>query len=154
MQQPSRNPALERLDALVGEWTMEAGPPGGEPWPGEARVSFEWLEGRTFLIQRGTVDMPAAPDGVAIIGAGDEPETFRQHYFDSRGVHRIYEMTSSHGFWRLRRGCPVGAPTDVARAALATQCPMGWPPMSMETARGHRSRKNRRRPGRAVKCGS
>jgi hypothetical protein len=25
--------ALERLDALVGTWTMEAGPPGGPPWP-------------------------------------------------------------------------------------------------------------------------
>jgi hypothetical protein len=27
--------------------------------------------------------------GIAIIGAADEPESFRQHYFDSRGVHRI-----------------------------------------------------------------
>ena len=73
---PGRNPGLERLDALVGEWTIEAGPPGGPPWPGGAKASFEWLEGRTFLIQRWTIDVPEAPDGIAIIGAADEPERF------------------------------------------------------------------------------
>ena len=90
---------------------MEATPPGGPPWPGEARVTFEWLEGRTFLIERWTVDLPEAPDGIAIIGAGDEPETFRQHYFDSRGVHRIYEMTLGDGAWKLsaRRAGPLPA---------------------------------------------
>jgi hypothetical protein len=106
VKQPSRNPVLERLDGLIGQWTMEAVPPGGPPWPGDARVTFEWLEGRTFLIERWTVDLPEAPDGIAIIGTGDEPETFRQHYFDSRGVHRIYEMTLNDGVWRLWRDAP------------------------------------------------
>jgi hypothetical protein len=101
-----RDPALDAFDALVGEWTMEASPPGGPPWPGEARVSFEWLEGRTWLIERWTIDMPAAPDGIAILGSGDEPGTFRQHYFDSRGVHRVYEMTLRDGVWRLWRDAP------------------------------------------------
>jgi hypothetical protein len=101
-----RDPALERLDALVGEWTLEAGPPGGPAWPGSGRVAFEWLEGRTFLIQRWTVDLPEAPDGIAIIGLGDEPGTFRQHYFDSRGVHRVYEMTLDAGVWKLSRDAP------------------------------------------------
>jgi len=27
---------------------MQAAPPGGSRWPGEGRVSFEWMEGRTF----------------------------------------------------------------------------------------------------------
>jgi hypothetical protein len=106
MEKPSRNPALEHLDALVGEWTMEAQPPGGPPWPGEARVTFEWLEGGTFLIERWTVDMPEAPDGIAIIGGGDEPETLRQYYFDSRGVHRVYEMKLRDGVWKLWRDSP------------------------------------------------
>lgn len=110
MEEPSRIPALERLDALVGKWTMEAAPPGGAPWPGEAWVSFEWLEGQRFLIQRWTVDMTEAPDGIAIIGAGDDPDSFRQHYFDSRGVHRIYEMTLSDGVWKLWRDAPEPFP--------------------------------------------
>src|SRR4051812_10250529 len=106
MEQETRDPALDRLGALVGEWEIEAGPRGGPPWPGEGRVSFEWLEGRTFLIERWKVELPEAPDGIAIIGSGDEPGTFRQHYFDSRGVHRIYEMSLDDGVWKLRRDAP------------------------------------------------
>ena len=97
---------LERLDALVGEWTLEAVPPGGPPWPGNAGVTFESMEGGQFLIQRWHIDVPEAPDGIAIIGAGDEPESFRQHYFDSRGVHRVYEMTFGGGVWKLWRDDP------------------------------------------------
>jgi hypothetical protein len=101
-----RDPALDRLDVLVGEWTMEAGPPGEPPWPGGARTSFEWLEGRTWLVQRWSVEMPEAPDGIAIIGSADERGEFRQHYFDSRGVHRVYEMTLDGGTWTLERDAP------------------------------------------------
>ncbi len=78
-------------------------PPGGPPWPGEGRLSFEWLEGRAFLIERWHVDLPEAPDGVAIIGAGDAEGELRQHYFDSRGVHRVYEMTFDGTTWRMWR---------------------------------------------------
>lgn len=94
---------VEALDALIGEWTMEAGTPGGPPWPGEARASFEWLEGRRFLVQRWSVEMPEAPDGIAIIGATGDDGALRQHYFDSRGVHRVYEMTFDGTTWRMWR---------------------------------------------------
>lgn len=104
MEQPSGNLALERLDALVGKWAMEAGPADGPPWPGEAEVTFEWLKGRRFLIERWAV--PEAFDGIAIIGAGDEPDTLRRHYFDARGEHRIYEMTLRNGVWKQWRDAP------------------------------------------------
>jgi hypothetical protein len=105
--QAGGDPALERLEALVGEWTMEAAPPGGSPWAGGmGRVSFEWLNGERFLIQRWTVEVPEAPDGIAIIGAGDEPGSFRQDYFDSRGVRRVYEMNLAEGVWKLWRDAP------------------------------------------------
>jgi hypothetical protein len=106
MEQPGRDPMLERLDALVGEWALEAGPPGGPPWPGEGRFRFEWLEGRTFLIERWTIELPEAPDGIAIIGATGGSGALRQHYFDSRGVHRIYEMSMNGGVWKLWRDDP------------------------------------------------
>lgn len=104
MEQRSGDLALEPLDALVGEWALKAGPPGGEPWPGEGRVTFEWLSERTFLIERWVV--PDAFDGIAIIGAGDEPDTLRRHYFDARGEHRIYEMTLRGGVWKQWRDAP------------------------------------------------
>ena len=106
MERSDRNPALAPLDALVGKWTLAATPPGGPPWPGEGRVSFEWVEGRTWLVQRWTVDLPEAPDGVAVLGLDDSTGTLRQFYFDSRGVHRIYEMSLDYGVWKLWRDAP------------------------------------------------
>jgi hypothetical protein len=94
----------EDLDALVGRWTMEAGPPGGPPWPGEAWVTFEWLRGRAFLIERWAV--PDAFDGVAVVGPGEEAGALRRHYFDGRGEQRIYEMTLRGGVWEQWRDAP------------------------------------------------
>jgi len=117
---PGDNQALARLGALVGEWTLEAGPPDSPPWPGEGRVAFEWLEGERFLIQRWSIDMPEAPDGIAIIGPGDEPDAFRQHYFDSRGVERVYEMTLAGGGWRMWRDATDPFPNVSPRPSRTT----------------------------------
>ena len=48
---------------LVDEWSQSATPAGGEPWPGEAKATFEWLKGSQLLLERSTVAMPEAPDG-------------------------------------------------------------------------------------------
>jgi hypothetical protein len=93
---------MDALDALVGEWTMVATPPGGPPWPGEARVNFEWL-GDAYLIERWTVDMPEAPDGIAVLGPDESGERLVQHYFDTRGVARVYSMSLEDGVWKLWR---------------------------------------------------
>ena len=39
MDQPTGEQALKELEPLIGEWTLEAIPPGAEPWPGEARAT-------------------------------------------------------------------------------------------------------------------
>jgi hypothetical protein len=97
----SRNTAgRERLEALVGEWTVEAKPPGGPPWPGGGRVSFEWLEGAPLLIQRSHVELPEAPDGVAVIGCDGMNGTYHQLYTDERDVQRLYEMRLDGGVWK------------------------------------------------------
>ena len=93
----------ERLEALVGEWTMEAGPPDGPPWPGEGRVTFEWLEGVPLLIERWHVDMPEAPDGVAVIGCDGMSGSYCQLDSDDRDVQRIYQMSLTDGVWKLWR---------------------------------------------------
>ena len=117
--QTGGDPTLERLDALVGQWTMEARPPAGSPWAGgRGHVGFEWLDGERFLVQRWTIEAPEAPDGIAIIGAGDEPGSLRQHYFDSRGVHRLFDMTFADGVWTLDREA-VG-PKDFDQRMKAT----------------------------------
>jgi hypothetical protein len=95
--------ARERLGALVGEWSLEAGPPGGPPWPGWGRVTFEWLDGAPLLIERSHVEMPEAPDAVAVIGCDATSDACYQLYTDERDVQRVYGMSIDGGVWRLWR---------------------------------------------------
>lgn len=107
MDQPTAHEALRELDVLVGEWTLEARYAGGEPWPGGGRATFEWHESGAHLVERMTVAIPEAPDGVAIIGCDAANGTYFQLYSDERGVCRVYEMSIGNGEWRLwRQGEP------------------------------------------------
>jgi hypothetical protein len=103
--QPTAEQALKELEVLVGEWSQAAIPPGGEPWPGEARATFGWLEGsdNRLLVERSTVEMPEAPDGVCVIGCDAANGTYYQLYTDDRGVCRVYEMSIGNGEWKLWR---------------------------------------------------
>ncbi len=92
------------LEMLVGEWSMQGRLDGAPSADGNARVVFEWLAGERFLVQRWSVPLPEAPDGIAIIGADQSVEgRYLQHYFDSRGVARIYNMTLDARVWTLWR---------------------------------------------------
>jgi hypothetical protein len=82
MDQPSAEDALKKLEPLVGKWRMMAAAPGGQPWPGEGRTTFEWHESGAHLIESSTVDMPQAPDGVSIIGCDAANGTYYQLYSD------------------------------------------------------------------------
>jgi hypothetical protein len=71
------------LDVLLGEWDVQASFAGGYFGPGSpattvggGRTSFEWLAGQHFLIQRFTVENPNMPNGIAIIGAGHERQSW------------------------------------------------------------------------------
>ncbi|MFJ1460600.1 hypothetical protein [Nocardia wallacei] len=103
MNQSTNDSARKRLEVLVGEWTMQAGPPDGPPWPGSGRVTFDWLRGTPLLVQRWHIDMPEAPDGVAVIGCDGMSGAYYQLYTDDRDVQRIYEMGLSDSIWTLRR---------------------------------------------------
>ncbi len=103
VDQPTAEDALRRLEPLLGEWALEATSPDGEPWPGEARASFEWHESRTHLVVRTTVDVPGAPNTISIIGCDAANGTYFQLYSDDRGVCRVYEMSIGEGEWKLWR---------------------------------------------------
>ena len=95
---------LKALEPLVGEWSMVPTFKDLPPAESDARVSFEWMPGERFLIERWEVPVPEAPDGIAIIGADPESDgSYLQHYFDSRGVARVYKMSFEDGVWRLGR---------------------------------------------------
>ena len=105
-----------RLERFIGEWTMHLTFPGAPPVSG-GRVVFEWMTGERFLIQRWEVPVPEAPDGLAIIGFDEGRGTFLQHYFDSRGIARVYaDELGGRGLDAAARG--AGLLATGVRAAL------------------------------------
>jgi hypothetical protein len=115
------NHALERLALLLGEWAMVAEFKELPPANSGARVVFEWMPGKRCLIQRWEIPVPEAPDGIAIIGADPENDgDFLQHYFDSRGVARVYRMRLSDEVWKLSRDSPDFSPLDFSQRFTGT----------------------------------
>jgi hypothetical protein len=112
---------LAALEPLVGAWGMVPKFPSLPPVEGEANVTFEWMPGEQFLIQRWDVPVPEAPDGIAILGLDPQHEgRYLQHYFDTRGVARTYKMTFADGVWKLRRDEPDFSPLDFAQRFTGT----------------------------------
>ncbi len=99
----SRSASLQGLDALVGEWMTEASHPAFPSAVVCGRSAFEWLEGKKFLIVRASSDHPDFPDSISVIG---DTAGLRMHYFDSRGVHRVYEARVSEDALELSRDAP------------------------------------------------
>lgn len=116
MSTPDRRPALVALDVLVGEWTVRPTPPpewgvtdtstlvGG--------VTFEWALGGAYLVAHSHAPDPA-PDSMTVIAP--DGDGYLQHYYDSRGVTRLYRMTLAGGVWTLLRTEADYSPLDFAQ---------------------------------------
>jgi hypothetical protein len=123
-------PPLERL---VGTWATEATHPALPGVVVHGSAVIEWLEGERFLIHRARTEHPDFPDSISIIGVTDRDRLDNQsdqgsgvdtdanlsmHYFDSRGVFRVYDVSLDDEAWRLWRDAPgfsqrfTGAFTD------------------------------------------
>lgn len=109
--------ALKLLTRLVGAWNTEATHPAlpGVVVRGSAVV--EWLEGERFLIHRAHVEHPDFPDAISIIGFTDRDRVeesgavasattesqLTMHYYDSRGVFRLYDASIDELAWSYQR---------------------------------------------------
>jgi len=122
-----RADVLARLDVFVGEWVLEARFPGDQPAPagaaGEgprARSRFEWALDRQFLLQRTEIAVPEAPDSLTIVSADLETGAYTQHYYDSRGVARLYAMSLVNRVWTLTRESADFTPLDFQQRFTGT----------------------------------
>src|SRR5262245_31237921 len=89
---------------LVGRWAIEATHPGLPDTVVSGQSTFEWLEDQRFLIQRSHYDHPDLPDAVAVMGIIDGKPML--HYFDPRGVHRVFAVDISTDAWRFWNDTP------------------------------------------------
>ena len=97
---------LGALRDLVGEWQLAVDLPGAEDVRGH--VVFEVMG--EVLIQRTAVPVPEAPDSCCVVTADDGG--YLQHYFDARGVARLYAMTFDGRTWTLERSKPDFSPLE------------------------------------------
>jgi hypothetical protein len=112
--------SLKLFDRLVGSWSTEATHPALPGVVVGGSVIIEWLEGARFLIHRARTDHPDFPDSISIIGFSDrdrvdgapgtdpaagEPR-LTMHYFDSRGVFRVYQASIDDEALRFWRDAP------------------------------------------------
>jgi hypothetical protein len=104
---------MKALEPFIGEWNVEASLAPGVV----GHATFEWALDRQFLAQRSEVPGPI-PDGLMIIAA--DGDAYLQHYFDSRGVVRLYRMTFSDGVWTLSRDAPDFSPLDFSQRFTGT----------------------------------
>jgi hypothetical protein len=104
MSDYAANTSDARLEPLVGAWDVQGAHPADPSMVIRGRAVFEWLDGGRFLVERWTVEHPDFPNGIAILGEGETG--LAQHYFDSRGVARVYEMSMSDDGWELHRESP------------------------------------------------
>jgi len=111
LNQQARKAALERLERFVGDWSIET----SFSTEVKGSSSFEWTLDGQFLVQRSSVPVPEAPDSVSIVGVDQSGEVYTQHYFDSRGVARLYAMTLDGDAWQLLRNEPDFFPLDFSQ---------------------------------------
>ncbi len=97
--------SLESFEALIGTWETEATHPMFDQVVA-GRVTFEWLEGRAFVIQRSTNEHPKFPDGIVVIGPPEHGDGLLAEYFDERGVRRTYGIELQDGVLRQWRDDP------------------------------------------------
>jgi hypothetical protein len=100
-----RDPALAPFDALIGTWATEATHPQFDGVvPGS--ITYEWLEGGHYLIQRSRNEHELFPDAISVIGKPEDGDGLVMEYFDSRGVRRTYGISFEDGVLRIWRDAP------------------------------------------------
>ena len=107
---------LKSFGRLVGTWATEATHPMLPGVVVQGTAEIEWLEGQRFLVQRSRMDHPDFPNAISVIGYMDQERVseaarkaetpLSMHYFDERGVFRIYDASLDETAWRLRREAP------------------------------------------------
>jgi hypothetical protein len=83
-QMPTPDPALKRLEPLVGTWSMEGHLVDSNENNIKGQGTFRWLPGGFFLEQRLTLDfMGLKIDSLELIGYDPETKTFPSTVFSN-----------------------------------------------------------------------
>jgi hypothetical protein len=92
---------MEQFEPLIGKWHGEGEIPIDPPMKLTVEVKIERLG--EFIVLSSVGEPAEVPDTLSIIGGAPEGEPQPMHYFDSRGVKRLYLMALEGSTWKIWR---------------------------------------------------
>jgi len=98
---PQRGPEHEKLAVFVGDWRGEGS--GGAGTPMTTRETYDWVEGKFFLVTRFDQKVGGASHiGEGLIGYDPEARTYFFNMVDNLGYARAYEVRGlGRDVWRF-----------------------------------------------------
>lgn len=100
------NPALQSLNAFIGEWKTIGTHPKLPGVTLHGYTSFKWIEGGAFLVMHSTNDDGKIPAGISIFGSDDTKGEFFMLYFDERQVSRKCDVMIEDNVLKWWRNAP------------------------------------------------
>ena len=92
---------MHGFEPLIGDWRVEGEIPMEPPIRISGRTTVEGLG--AFIVVDARSEPVELPDSLSIIGGAPEGEPQPMHYFDSRGVKRLYLTTVEESTWKIWR---------------------------------------------------
>ena len=92
---------MKEFQSLIGEWHGEGEVPIEPPMKITTESKIERLG--AFIVFSSTGEPAEVPDSVSIIGGAPDGEPQPMHYFDSRGVKRLFMMALEGSTWKIWR---------------------------------------------------
>jgi hypothetical protein len=89
------------LERLVGSWRGAGEVPTDPPLKVASEVTIERLG--AFLVMKSVGEPAEVPDSISVIGGAAPGERQPMHYFDSRGVKRLFLTVIDGSTWRIWR---------------------------------------------------
>jgi hypothetical protein len=92
---------MKTFEPLIGEWRVEGEIPLDPPMKITGEAKIERLG--AFIVFSSVLEQEVVPDSISIIGGAPDGEPQPMHYFDSRGVQRLFLVTVEGSTWKTWR---------------------------------------------------
>ena len=92
---------MKEFQPLIGEWRAEGEIPLDPPMKVSGAAKIERLG--ELIVFSAVAEPVEVPDSVSIIGGAPNGEPQPMHYFDSRGVKRLYMTALEGSTWKIWR---------------------------------------------------
>ncbi|TFB22129.1 hypothetical protein E3U55_07450 [Filobacillus milosensis] len=115
MRRSVRDEMLNRLEFFKGEWELEVIHPHFKTNSINGQTVFDWMEKEKFIVQRTLINQPEFPSSTIVYDYDAKTDIYLQHYFDSRGVTRLYNMSFENDVWKVWRDTPDFSQLDFSQ---------------------------------------